>query len=269
MPNCLRPSVMKVALAAALVLLGGGGAVAGAAAASGAAAPRPIDHQLCYTATAKGFKIPANVILKNQFSPKGFKPAIGPVAFHCNPVKKILPSGQVFPITNPNAHLACFSITAPKQPVHKVIVSNQFGKAKLVTGQPRLLCLPSWKSLTRPPASLPAQPPGLSHFTCYPVKLLPGTSYHPPRVKLQDEFAAKPVAAKVSPVPVALCVPTEKIVGTHVFKIINPAAHLLCFPVSQTPAVPKVFDKNQFGTARVTIGHTAALCVPSLKKLIS
>jgi hypothetical protein len=269
MPISLRATVMKVALAAAVTLLGAGGTVVGLATASGAATPRPVDHQLCYRASAMNFKIPAKVVLKNQFSPKGFKPEIGPMAFHCNPVKKKLPSGQVFPITNPNAHVACFTITAPRQRVHKVIVSNQFGKAKLVTGQPSLLCLPSWKSLTRPPANRPAQPPGLSHFTCYPVKVLPGSSYHPPRVKLQDEFTAKPVAAKVSAVPVALCVPTEKIVGTHVFKIINPAVHLLCFPVSKTPTVPTVFDKNQFGTARVTIRHTVALCVPSLKKLIS
>jgi len=66
------------------------------------------------------------------------------------------------------------------------------------------------------------------------VKVASG-GYAPPRVMLQDEFASGPVPATVNPVPVELCLPTEKIVGTRVFKIINPAMHLLCFPVSPTP----------------------------------
>lgn len=266
----LRMTVPKVIIAAALAA---GGTVAGVAAASASPASHPaaapaVDHQLCYPATAKGFKIPRQVVLENQFSPKGFMPAIGPLAFHCNPTTKILPSGQVFKITHPNDHLACFKIAAPAQPTPTVQVTNQFGTAVLVPGQPNLLCLPSWKSLTGPPGRKAVQPPGLSHFTCYPVRVKSG-AYQPPAVMLQDEFASAPINAKVNPVPAELCLPTEKIVAKHTYPVVNAAEHLLCFPVSQMPIRSPVYDQNQFGTATVTIGQVSWLCVPSTKKVVS
>jgi hypothetical protein len=274
-----RSLAMKFGLTAAIAALAAGATVAGVAAASAApatahpAAAAPIDHQLCYAASSQGpFKIPP-VILKNQFSPNGFKPRIGPVAFHCNPVAKTLPSGKVFPITNPNAHLLCWNIAAPTQPAPMVKVTNQFGTAILQPGQPNLLCLPTWKSLTAPPNMTPNQPPGLSHFTCYPVKPVSG-AYKPPPVMLQDEFAPQPVPAQVSPVPAELCLPTTKIVGGKVYKIVNAKWHLLCFPVSQTPRISPVFDQNQFvpsppGGAPVSIGNTTFLCVPSTKTVVT
>jgi hypothetical protein len=117
---------------------------------TGHTAPPPVDHQLCYSASGTQFKIPRGVKLVNQFSTAGFVPAIGSaLVLHCNPVQKTLPDGQVFKITNPNAHLACFRIAPPtKQPTPTVVVTNQFGSATLVPSQPNLLCLPSWKSLT-------------------------------------------------------------------------------------------------------------------------
>jgi hypothetical protein len=147
------------------------------------------------------------------------------------------------------------------------VVTNQFGSAELQPSQPNLLCVPSWKSLTGPPGQTPNTPPGLNHFTCYPVKVVSG-HYAPPAVLLQDEFATKPVPAKVNPVPVELCLPTEKIVGNQVFPIINPTKHLLCFPVSQTPIIPTVWDENQFGTSVVHIKATKWLCPPSTKKIV-
>jgi len=212
--------------------------------------------------------IPSGVVLRNQFSPNGFSPVIGSLAFHCNPVQKTVPTGQIFPITNPNAHLACFTITAPTQPTPTVLVTNQFGSATLVPSQPNLLCLPSWKSLTGPPGMSPNQPPGLNHFTCYPVKVRSG-SYTPPPVMLQDEFAPAPVSAQVSPVPSELCLPTEKIVAGVDFPIINPTMHLLCFPVSPTPIRNPVWDQNQFGTSVVSIGRTNWLCLPSTKQIVT
>jgi hypothetical protein len=264
----LRALRLPVAAAVAVVVPA---VLAGAAVASSpgaAAAPPPVDHQLCYVASATGFQVPSGVVLRNQFSPNGFAPTIGKVAFHCNPVQKTLPTGQVFPITNPNAHLACFTITEPAQPTPTVRVTNQFGTATLVPGQPNLLCLPSWKSLTGPPGMTPNQPPGLNHFTCYPVKVQSG-AYTPPPVMLQDEFAPAPVSAQVSPVPAELCLPTEKIVGGVDNPIINAAMHLLCFPVSQTPIKNPVWDQNQFGTSVVQISRTTWLCVPSAKQIVT
>lgn len=255
-------------VAAASALAGVAAASASAGVARPAATPRPIDHQLCYGTSRGGYKIPAAIKLFNQFSPHGFVPRIKPVpAIHCNPVVKILPTGLRFPITNPAAHLLCFHMAAAKpQPTPTVTVTNQFGSANLVPGQPNLLCLPSWKSLTGPPHQKLPQPPGLSHFTCYPVRELPGTGgYKPPAVGLQDEFSSKPVPAQVSAIPQELCLPTKKVVGTKVTKIVNNSAHLLCFGVTPTPTKPRVWDQNQFGTSAMAIGKTRWLCVPSTK----
>ena len=230
----------------------------------------PVDHQLCYTAAGK-YKIPPNIELFNQFSPKGFTPKVGPVAIHCNPVIKTLPTGQVFGVTNPAAHLLCFGISAAQQPTPEVVVTNQFGSGTLIPGQPNLLCLPSWKSLTGPPKQSAPQPPGLSHFTCYPVQEVAGTAGYkpPPGIKLRDEFAKGPVAVRVSPIPQELCLPTKKIVGKTTSPIVNAITHLLCFPVTKTPIVSPIWDKNQFGTAKLAVQLTKWLCVPSTKKVVT
>ena len=80
----LRSRAMKAGLAAAIVVAATAGTVAGVSAASApnAAAAAPIDHQLCYAATAKYPKSPPPVMLKNQFST--FQPKFGPLVFHCN-----------------------------------------------------------------------------------------------------------------------------------------------------------------------------------------
>lgn len=270
-----RTVTLRLAPAVALLAISVSGIAAGTATAGTATAPHrariaqappPVDHQLCYNASGQ-FTIPSGVRLINQFSPNGFVPIISSaLTVHCNPVQKTLPSGQVFPITNPAAHLACFPITVTTvQPTPTVVVTNQFGSATLVPAQPNLLCVPSWKSLTGPPGMTPTTPPGLNHFTCYPVKVASG-GYKPPPVILQDEFAPAPVSATVNPVPSELCLPTEKILPTgQDFPIINPSQHLLCFPVSPTPIIPQVWDENQFGTSLVTISSTKWLCPPSTK----
>jgi hypothetical protein len=266
----LRSRTIKIGLAAAVAVAATAATAAGVAATSApsAAAAAPIDHQLCYTATAD-FPPPPVVQLKNQFSPKGFIPKIGEFAIHCNPVLKITPTAS-FPIKHPKAHLACWTITEPTQPTPLVQVTNQFGAAELQPGQPNLLCLPTWKSLTGPPDQKLPQPPGLSHFTCYPVLKTVSGGYNPPPVMLKDEFAPKPVSAQVSSVPQELCLPTQKTVLStkKVYKIVNPVWHLLCFGVSPTPTRP-AWDQNQFGTSPVKIIQTQWLCLPSTKQLVS
>jgi hypothetical protein len=157
-------------------------------------------------------------------------------------------------------------------PTHQVLVQNQFGTAMLQTGQPNLLCLPSWKSLTSPPHHTLNTPPGLNHFSCYPVTLIPGHgTYTPPAgIRLRDEFSAgKSVPVTVNPVAKELCLPTEKIVGNKTYPIINPTMHLLCFTVSRTPHKTPVYDQNQFGSAKMAIRSTKWLCLPSTKQLVS
>ncbi len=255
------------------------GVSAGVANAKAFKPPKGLSHFLCYNATpTAGFHIPPNVLLQNQFNVKGFVPVIGQSPLvHCNPVTKTVTSATgkktIYKAINTNAHLLCYPIKAPTQPTFTVSVTNQFGSAQLMTGQPEGLCLPTWKSLTGPPNKTPVQPPKLSHFTCYPVSYVPGTPpfQPPPNVMLQDQFSSSPVPVQIGS-PVELCVPTTKtvITGTtkKVYKAINPKAHLLCFQVSPTPFPPFVFDQNQFGTDQVNLQSTDVLCLPSFKRII-
>jgi hypothetical protein len=271
----LSKSVWTVSAGAvAIVVAGIVTAATGASGATPATTPAKVpvlSHQLCYTAVAKGFKIPkqGTVRLINQLSPNGFLPKIGPAVLNCNPAEKILPSGKVFPITYPAGHLACYRIGGfAKQPTPDVAVANQFGKAVLGLKQPTLLCLPTWKSLTGPPKPGVVQPPGLDHFTCYPIARTNG-KFVPPAVQLKDEFTKKPVRPDIRAVPTLFCIPTEKLrsVGGTVSKspIVHPKGSLVCFLVGPTPIKPQVFDLNQFGRAVVKIHKTALLCLPSAK----
>jgi hypothetical protein len=77
----------------------------------------------------------------------------------------------------------------------------------LPTGQPNLLCVPSWKSLTGPPGTTPKTPPGLNHFTCYPVTRTPIIS----PVFDENQFGTRKVAISQTR---WLCVPsTKKVIG--------------------------------------------------------
>jgi Prealbumin-like fold domain len=257
----------------------------GQGAAARLTATTTLDHFTCYIASAaksstgaSTFGQPSAVQLANQFAPQGLWSAVGNVAFHCNPVAKTA-NGAVTPITNPNAHLLCFT-TPPTpaaavvtQPTYKVSVSNQFGSAELDTKQPVLLCLPTWKSLTGPPNQTQVQPPGLDHFLCYAASVDPNspTQFAPPPVLLQDQFMPKPVKATVL-TPNLLCLPTAKalspLVGAPTVNYNDP--HLVCFALKVGAVrAPTVFDQNQFGTGAVAIKKLTELCVPSTKQVVS
>jgi hypothetical protein len=233
-----------------------------------------LSHQLCYSSAARGFRIPRGVVLFNQFSPHGFVPKIGRAVMNCNPVIKTVSvpatgKTRTYPITNPAGHLACFSITERRQKTPAPIaVHNQFGTGTLFLGQPYLLCLPTWKSLTSPPKHSVAEPPGLDHFTCYRAQG-PDTFVIPAVVKLQDEFDRKAVVATVSPLANVVCAPTRKTVNGKVYKVLHPVNMLVCYPVGPTPIRPRVFDQNQFGHAIVIIRRTQELCLPSVKATAS
>jgi hypothetical protein len=233
--------------------------------ASSTVAP-PVDHQLCYAASGAFTKVPAGVRLIDSFNPNGFVPHIsGKAGVLCNPVTKTLPTGKVYGITHPAAHLACFPITAQTtQPTPRVVVTNQFGQATLApASRPNLLCVPSWKSLTGALHKSVSTPPGLSHFTCYPVSVVGGAFNPPSGIKLRDEFSSAKVATQVNPVPKELCLPAQKVVGSRTYPIVNPVPHLLCFGVSKTPIRNPVWAQNQFGSAKLAVRATQWLCPPS------
>ena len=126
--------------------------------------------------------------------------------------------------------------------------------------------MPSWKSLTGPPNQTPNTPPGEDHYTCYPVTYAPGSPpfVAPSPVMVQDEFLAGALTTVTVGTPTVLCVPTEKILPSGlVFPINNQSLNYVCFKVSKTPIITRVFDQNQFGQGPVTVERTKTLCVPT------
>jgi len=278
-PRTTSARIRRPIFGAVLVLGSIAVLIAGAApAVSAAVQPKGLDHFLCYAASTDPagpqFQPPKPIRLVNQFAPNGFRAKVSPVPNgHCNPAEKVVMTAAgpvVTPITHPKAHLLCFPITAPVQPTNVVAVRNQFGRSKMVVGQPDSLCLPTWKNLKKPPPT--AQPPGLDHFTCYPVDYAPGAKpFQPPNdVRVKDQFtpaSAEPLQVQVG-APRQLCVPTTKIIPGAEFPPQHPDAHLLCFDVTQTPIMSPVNDQNQFGAAPVNITATKFLCLPTFKTVV-
>jgi hypothetical protein len=299
MSRSLRLRILALVGALALGTTGALVGLAVSAGAQSAARARPVahltstttlDHFACYTAaaakTAAGgstFSPPAAVELFNQFAPQGLWTAVGPAVLHCNPVQKTTAAGGVTPITNPDAHLLCYTTPqAPAaavvtQPTYQVTATNQFGSALLDTGgQPVLLCLPTWKNIstTVAPGQVQVEPPGLDHFLCYPAKVDPNSStrFTPPPVTLKDEFMKRPLPASVLSANL-LCLPTAKALSP----LVGPTPpvnfddlHLVCFALKVgTSPTPSVFDQNQFGSGVVTIKKLTELCVPSTKTVSS
>ena len=195
--------------------------------------------------------------LYDQFNPNGFAPKISTKATSlCNPViKTIVKTKQVFKVTNPRAHLVCFPMTAPNaQPAPRVVVANQFGAATLQPGKPTGLCVPSWKSLAGPLHQKQNTPPGLNHFTCYPVKVTSGAYKPPAGILLRDEFAKANVKVVVNPVPRTLCLPAKKTIttkaGVKTYPMVNPDLHLLCYPVTKTRSATPCMRRTSSAASR-------------------
>ena len=224
-----------------------------------------LDHFLCYQARETGIKAPPNVLLKNEIQPNPFAPVFGAASAHCNPANKLLRSGRLFTAKNPLAHLSCFTIKFQAAPV-AVTLANQFGKAVMTTGSPTHFCLPSWKSNIAPPHMPTPAPPGLDHFTCYPLKAVASSyGFRPAGPKAEDEFSAPKYTTLKLGTANQLCVPTTKIVAGAVFSPQGPNdLSLVCFPTQPTPIWKLVFDQNQFGEARVfPLVDNEEFCVPS------
>ena len=191
---------------------------------------------------------------------------MGAVDLDCNPAQKTVPTG-VTQVTNPNAHLLCWTASSPSA-ANTVVVSNQFGSATLRTGAATQLCLPSWSD-TAPRSHTPTAPPDLSHFACYTAGYAPGSVpfKFPSSVRVRDQFSSKPVRVNVG-APKLLCLPTTKIVNGQTFPALDPQAHLLCYSVAPAAAKHTVYDQDQFGAGRVQTSKSADLCVPTSKVVV-
>ncbi len=255
-----------VALAATAFGLVATGFLLTASSPAGAGAPLPtLDHFLCYQAREIGIKAPPNVLLENAIQTAPFAPNFGAASSHCNPANKELASGRIFAAKNPLAHLLCFTIKyAPVAAT--VLVTNQFGKAVMTASSPTRFCLPSWKANIAPPNMPTKAPPGLDHFTCYPLKELPSSyGFRAVGAKAEDEFSAPKYIPLKMGLANLLCVPTTKIVAGVVYKPQSANdLSLVCFPTTKTPIWKQVFDENQFGEGRIfPLVTNEEFCVPS------
>lgn len=101
----------------------------------------PIDHDQCYAVEAQSplerFGPLGKVRLKDQFGKEKVK--VGSPKWLCAPVQK-----NAEGIQHPVNHLVCYAIRDEPKDI-AVQIRNQFEKANLIVGRPRLLCVPSAK----------------------------------------------------------------------------------------------------------------------------
>lgn len=103
--------------------------------------PLQNNHYLAYQAMGQPVNIPVSLV--DQF---GQIEAIAaePVYF-LNPVEKVTPDGVVYPILDPEAHLACYRIDPPMMYDIPVIAFDQFGVWDFIVLDHDCLCVPSFK----------------------------------------------------------------------------------------------------------------------------
>lgn len=103
--------------------------------------PPPLhNHYLAYEAVGQPVNLP--VTLADQFGVVQVV-AAEPV-FFLNPVEKIV-EGEVYPILDPQAHLACYRIIPPLAYDIQLLAFDQFGEWELLALDHDCLCVPSWK----------------------------------------------------------------------------------------------------------------------------
>jgi hypothetical protein len=235
------------------------------ASSAGAQANFKLDHFKCWTVD-QAKQVNDFVLLEDQFdiSTNSKEEALVRFPlFFCNPTVKTVSStagAQVTtPITNPDAHLKMYLITAHPEPLRSVTVSNQFNDAQnpqvLTVFRPIVLAVPTQK--------LPhAKPQGLDHFKCYLARGEPVNA----NVGLQDQFdRQQPEKVKVLR-PILFCNPVQKRHDETITEIRNPDDHLTCyiFTPSSTKQIP-VQTINQFDREQFFATHSRFLCVPSQK----
>jgi hypothetical protein len=179
-----------------------------------------------------------------------------PVTF-CNQVRK---NGSA--TVDPNAHLACYQLKAPKFQERTVQVNNQFGTAQILkVKKPETLCLPTQKKAVDGSATNLQPPAALDHYKCYKVE---GTQGFTPRtVTLVDQFHTEQALVQKA---VSLCAPVQK----EDTPPGNVTTHLTCYKIKSTPAFTPRSVKacNQFGEVSFKASKPDTLCVPSTKKVL-
>jgi hypothetical protein len=110
-------------------------------------APPGEDHYTCYpvkyVAGTAPFHPPVPVQVNDEFSPGALTTVtVGVPTVLCVPTEKILPTGGVSQINNPELNYVCFKVS--KTPIkNPVWDQNQFGQGKVTIVKTKTLCLPT------------------------------------------------------------------------------------------------------------------------------
>ena len=224
---------------ASLCLAAGGLAVlsSGAAQAVNAKAPPPLDHFLCYKA-GPSFQLKVGISLKDPVHPVLYQPKPVNNYAHCNPANKVVPGAKFLcaeparaPVVLRHHRAVEVEDRDDEQPV------RQGRHGDRTRRRARCACRRG-RPTPRNPNMTPTAPPGLDHFTCYPVKKTSRTASsrrRPSRPRTSSTRRCTPRSS--SSVATQLCVPTLKIdvTGKPFPPMTATDLSLLCFPTSPTP----------------------------------
>jgi hypothetical protein len=98
------------------------------------------NHYLAYTASGPAVSVPVH--LTDQFG--SIDAIAAEPALFLNPVEKIV-NGAIYPIEDPEAHLACYRLNPIRTYNIPVVAYDQFGIWQFTLGEDRWLCVPSYK----------------------------------------------------------------------------------------------------------------------------
>lgn len=191
------------------------------------------------------------VMVQGQFDKEPKKIFIRGFLAFANPVSK-----NESKILDKNGHLTWYVFNQEKpDPKRAVILENQFGKQKIVLGQPRFLLAPTEKHERGS-----AFPKNLDHYVAYEVTDAGSINK---TVSLVDQFGRDDKVLVRS--AKFFCVPVTKIHDKKVFKIRNERDHLTVYDIT-----PKAFAKDlnttdQFGNHKMSVTRSYQLGVPTLK----
>lgn len=229
---------------------------------AGAQSPPPLDHFQCYQAktasgTAKFTAIPY-LSTSDRFGEWFF--SVTKPAELCAPANV---EGSDPTAPSHAEHLETYQIkrvpgTGKFPKTLNQVVADQFGQMTIDLLKPERLLLPTAKSLSNIPS--PLSSPVTDHFTCYKVRITPGTPKFVPRIAsvVQDQFG--PLSVNIIK-PKKLCVPTNKANEEPGAELHG--EHLLCYQAKlQSTFIPvRAYTANQFGTETLDVKKAVEVCI--------
>ena len=104
--------------------------------------PPPANHYKCYACEGNPIQVP--VLLTDQFDE--WRAVVTWPRWFCNPAEKTDPTGQVYPIEDPQLHYICYEFEEIDPALFTAMVTDQFIREELLNLSPSdLLCVPTEK----------------------------------------------------------------------------------------------------------------------------